>query len=157
MTIAVNKTHVLVSTCDAAPTPGSGELSFRLSSPNCDTKIGQRLKVIYYSSSCNLLDSRRRSAALLLLLLLLFAVAVCCRLWVFSGSKECRRFCAGTSVLMSPSACYSEQNYVEEERSTLQAPTVLLAAPEPRTEDSAVSRSNATVSVWSEGPYKSCG
>lgn len=114
------------------------ELSFRLSSPNCDTKIGQRLKVIYYSSSCNLLDSRRRSAALLF---------------------ECQRFCVVTFSVMSRSPYYFKGNYVGEARSTLQAPTAQLterAAPEPRAADSVVSCSNAAVSVRSEGPYRSC-
>ncbi|TWW72736.1 Occludin [Takifugu flavidus] len=51
------------------------------------------------------------------------------------------------------------ENYVGEARGTTQASTVLLserAAPEPRTEDGAVSCSNATVSVRSEGRYEGC-
>lgn len=60
---------------------------------------------------------------------------------------------------MSMSPYYFKGNYVGEASSTLQASTVLLAesaAPEPRTEDSLVSRSKATVSVCSEAPSKSC-
>lgn len=81
-------------------------------------------------------------------------MTVCCHLWVFSSCKEFQRFCVVIFGLMSMSPYYFKENYVGEARSTLQAPTVLLterAAPEPRTEDSVVSRS-----VCSEGPYKSC-
>lgn len=60
---------------------------------------------------------------------------------------------------MSMSLYYFKENYVGEAHSTLQAQTVLLterAPPEARPEDGVVSRSDAAVSVCSEGPYKSC-
>lgn len=75
-------------------------------------------------------------------------------MWLFSGSPRSLK-----SSLESASLCYFKENYVGEARSATQAPTVLLserAAPEPRTEDGAASRSNATFSVRSEGRGNGC-